>query len=690
MTPRRLAAVAAAALLAAPASATPLPRKVLALYEDSFIPGNVKDTFFLPTHQHLEMPINWLGLDLEHVDASKGLPQGSALDDVRGVLLWLPSTHAFSDPRPVCRWLDAAMRRGIRVVVLGEVGFHRAGAPGKIDVDLECRSMLSTLGVSYSGLRDAGPLDLKIATADAKMLGFERKLDLSDVVSLAQVRLAPGATALLRLNLDDSPDLHSVPVAVTARGGLALSPFVLFSNISLNPTHYAWVIDPFAFLADAFGLKGLPRPDTTTLNGRRVYTSHIDGDGFFNVSEHDRRMLSGEVFIRQFLEKRPESPFSISLIAGYYDLDLYKDEASIKLSREAIVRSNVEPAVHGYAHPLIWRTGEAALKIPRYKVSAEMETSGAAKVISERILGPGIPLSLYFWTGDCLPREEDLRAAEAGGLLAINGGGGRFDAVFPSYAYLQPLSRRVGKFRQIYSPSNNENEFTDLWSARYYGFRDAIRTYERTGQRRRVKPVDVYVHFYSAEKFAALAALRQVYDWAHAQPLHPVFMGRYAASVRDFFALRIDRPSPGRYRLVGGREVRTLRFDDPVGEPDMAASKGVLGYKRELGSLYVHFDGSETRELVLSPKPPVRPFLEEANFDVSEWQAAPESVRFLKKGWWVSEGVLAGLVPGRAYRVAGAGLETTLKSGADGRLHLRFPDSERGGPPRPVSVEAVQ
>lgn len=687
---RALPALALAALLPAAAGAAPLPRKVLVLYRQSFIPGPVKDLFFLPVHQQVEMPLNWLGLDAQYVDVDRGLPGPEALREARGVLAWFPTTHAFADPRPVCRWLDSALRSGVKAVFLGELGFHRAGAPGSPDVDPECRAMLSTFGLRYHGLRPFDPLDVKVAAADARVVGFERKPDVSEAPSLPVVHLAPGATPYLRLELAGGADLRTEPVGLTARGGLALAPFLLYGNTALDPPRYAWVIDPFAFLADALGLKGLPRPDVTTRNGRRVYTSHIDGDGFFNVSELDRRLLSGEVFVKEFLEKRPASPFSVSLIAGYYDLDLYKDETSLRLSREALVRPNVEPAAHGYSHPLVWRTGAPALKIPRYTVNARMETAGAGGLLAQRVVGSTGTLGLYFWTGDCLPREEDLRAAEGAGLLAVNGGGGRFDSVYPSYAYLLPLSRRAGAQRQLYSPSSNENEFTNLWSGPFYGFRDAVVTYERSGAPRRVKPVDVYVHFYSAEKYAAVNALRKVYDWAHAQPLHPVFMGRYAASVRDFFSLRIDRAAPGRYRLAGGRELRTLRFDDPVGEPDLAASTGVLGYKKELGSLYVHLDGSESRELVLAARPPARPRLEEANFDVSEWAAAPERVHFRKSGWWTSECVLAGLPPGRAYRVKGAGLDVTLTSGPDGRLRLAFPDSERGGPPREVVVEAVR
>ncbi|TPW19624.1 MAG: hypothetical protein FD126_2499, partial [Elusimicrobia bacterium] len=565
------------ALLVGTAAAAPLPRTVLVLYRQGHIPGDVKDTFFLTAHQQVELPLNWLGLDAEFVDVDRGLPRWEDRRDVRGVVAWLPSTHAFADPRPVCAWLERGLRSGVKAVFFGELGFHRKGAAGSPELDPQCVAMLAALGVDYRGLQAVDPMDVRLSTYNALVMGFERKPDLSESHALPLVRLLPGATAFVRLEIGALRDAVSEPAAVTRAGGVALNPFNLYANNTLDPARFAWVINPFAFLAAALDLKGWPRPDTTTLNGRRVYTSHVDGDGFFNISELDRRKFSGEVYLERFIESRPDSPVSVSLIAGYYDLDLYKDADSLALSRRALDRPNIEPAVHGYSHPLVWRTGAPAIKIPRYTVNAAMETGGAARLLGERVLRSTAPPSLYFWTGDCLPRAEDLRAAREAGLLAVNGGGGRFDASHPSYAYLLPLSRRVGGERQYYSPSNNENEFTNMWSGPFYGYRDSVTTFERTGSPRRVKPVDVYVHFYSAERYASIAALARAYEWAHAQPLIPVFMGRYVESVRDFFAMKMDRVSSNRFRLSGGAMVRTVRFDDPVGEPDLAASKGVVG-----------------------------------------------------------------------------------------------------------------
>ncbi|MDE2293077.1 MAG: hypothetical protein KGL53_13430, partial [Elusimicrobia bacterium] len=527
---RRTALLAALAVLLAPlaAAAAPVRRKVLVLYRRTLIPGKVKDLFFLDTHQHAEAVLNWLGLDLEYVDADATLPSPASLEDARGVLVWSRTTEEFRDPRPVCRWLGGAMNAGLKVVLLGQIGFQRRGASGPGGLDPECVDVLRSLGATYKALRAVGPLDVKTLLQDPRMLGFERKPDPTETGTLPLVGLSAGATPYVRLELDDDPNTVTAPVAVSPRGGLALNPFLLYSDTELSPVRYAWVVDPFAFFARAFALEGLPRPDPTTLNGLRLFMSHVDGDGFFNVSELDRHKVSGEVFTERFLAKRPDTPFTVSLIAGYFDLALYQDRATLALERAALVRPNVEPASHGYAHPFVWRTRKLALTIPGYSFDREKETVGSARLIERTLLPPGEKVGLYLWTGDCLPGAQDIAAVRAGGLLDLNGGGGFFDKSHPSVANLLPLSRQADGERQIYAPDNNEDVYTNLWTGPYYGFRDVIETFQNSGEPRRLKPVDVYVHYYSAERYAGVRALDEVYDWARRRPLNPQFTSVYA------------------------------------------------------------------------------------------------------------------------------------------------------------------
>ncbi len=677
-----LSLLLAGAALAAPGHEE-LPRRIAVLYRSSQIPDDVKEIFFHPFHVRAEIVLNHLGLEVEYVDADKPLPD-PALPGVLGVAAWLPAASAFEDPRPACRWLEAAMKAGKRVALVGELGFYNRGEGGHMFK--ECSSAMRLLGLVGTGYQSVDGLSVRVATADASLLGFERKVDPSERGTVPVIRLLPGATAYLTLDFTDKPG-GSQPVAITPRGGIALAPFWLYFNSQIEPHSTRWVTDPFKFFELAFGLKGLPRPDVTTLNGRRVFLSQVDGDGFYNLSELDRRKISGEIFMREIVAKYADIPFTIGLVAGYFDLQLYNDDSSLQISRRLYARPNVEPAVHGYAHPLVWRTGKVAVSIPRYRMTVQKEIEGATELLEDRVLPGKKEIKMFLWTGDCLPGVDAFELLEKRGMLALNGGGGRMDRNFPTYSGLFPFTRPVGRFRQVYTAAPNEEDFTDIWTERFYGYKDVLETFQNTGSPRRLKPVDVYVHFYSAERYAAVGALKTVLDWARSQPLVPVFASRYVRSVRDFSAMRIFRAGKGRWRFENGSDLRTVRFDGEPGWPDVAASKGVLGFKREEGSLYVFFDDSAERELVLADHERPAPRLEEASFEIEDWKAGDSGVRFKRRGWWTDECVVAGLAPGRAYTVKSGAFSATISADAAGKLTIKFPDAARGKEPLEVVVE---
>jgi polysaccharide biosynthesis protein PelA len=679
-----IAALLLLALPLAPAGAQwrESPRVILVPYIPEQIPGPDKDPYFLPAHQRAEVVLNYLGLDARYVDASKPLPEPGSRRDVRGVLAWFQSPEAFPDPKPVCRWLSEGLKAGWRVALVGQVGLHAKSGLGARLPD-ECSALLKALGVDYKGTRALDPLALSTVKG-GRMLGFERAPDPSEK-GIVPVVQAPGDVQA-RLTFSDKKT--SEPVSITGRGAIALDPFFLYANQDVEPQQFRWVVDPFAFFEAAFAARGLPRPDPTTLSGRRVFMTRLDGDGFFNLSEVDRTKTSGEIFLREFIEKYSDLPFTVSLMAAYYDLALYNDRTSVTLSRRVLAHRNVEPASHGYAHPLVWKTGKVALTVPRYSYDASKEIVGSAEILAARLLPPGRKIELFQWTGDCLPTDADLAVANGAALLHINGGGGRMDRDYPGYAQLFPLMRPAGEPRQVYSGSYNENEYTELWSARYYGYRDVLETFGNTGAPRRIKPVDVYLHFYSGERYAAVGAVRKVYDWARAQPVIPVWGSRYVKAVRGFSEMKVFQSGSGRFRLKGGAALRTVRFDGENRVPVLSASKGVIGFKRERGSLYVSLDESDDRELVLGEGAGGGARLEEANFEPERWSASGGGVRFFKRGWLKSEVVLAGLTPGGSYRVSGAGLGGAYSADASGRLALRFPNSEAGGPAARVTVEA--
>ena len=115
-------------------------------------------------------------------------------------------------------------------------------------------------------------------------------------------------------------------------------------------------IDPFAFLTSSLQLPAIPAPDVTTENGRRLFFSHIDGDGFPSLSESPGNPPAGDVLLKEILEKY-RVPTTMSVIEAETSPQGLYPKMSQQL--EAIARrifrlSHVEIASHTYTHPFRW------------------------------------------------------------------------------------------------------------------------------------------------------------------------------------------------------------------------------------------------------------------------------------------------------------------------------------------------
>ena len=83
------------------------------------------------------------------------------------------------------------------------------------------------------------------------------------------------------------------------------------AEIDFGNTIRRWLINPFRFFAQAFGTDGLPKPDTTTMVGRRIFYSHVDGDGWRNQSEvklDDRKASAAEVLYDRIATRFSDLP----------------------------------------------------------------------------------------------------------------------------------------------------------------------------------------------------------------------------------------------------------------------------------------------------------------------------------------------------------------------------------------------
>ncbi len=648
------------------ASEMDIPRKILAFYDSK---AN-QDVATTNIHRHAEMPLNYLGLEVVYRSTIQSLPPESEMQGVRGVLSWFERVDAVPHPEEYCRWLVHQMEKGRRVVILGDPGVFK---DSRRMMSPPCLEVFRTLGLEYQGQSSDNAYFFEIVSKDSTMVEFERKLIFTEKLFYSKFQKKKAdVRSYLTLKRSDLPQSDSVLAMASPRGGFVYKSYVKYDDRDLNKMH--WRLQPFLFFEEAFGVAGLPRPDVTTLNGRRIFYSQIDGDGVVNISHIDQKRYSGEVIYDEILRKYAHVPITVGLITGYFHLPEFYSDRVRKLYQNIFELPNIEAGSHGYAHPFVWRTGVLALKIPGYQYKAEQEIDGSMKLLRDllEVMKIKKPVSLFQWTGDCLPGEMEVARPWQLHVKNINGGGGRFDHDHDSYAFLLPLSIQRGPWRQIYASNFNENNYTNLWHGPYFGYSEVIETFKNTESPYRVKPIDVYYHFYSGERMASLKALQDVYDFALSQEIFSMQTSDYAQLVADFFPLKIRRLKEG-FQILNAGTVRTIRFDREMRAVDLERSRGVLGFRHHEGHLYVALDESPEHVLFLSHEKPQRPYVEEANFLLQNFRGNRARVTFLKKGWLPDEIILAGMVPQRTYRVDSGAQSFVAKSDSEGRLKVVFP-----------------
>jgi hypothetical protein len=657
-----------------------LSRRVLALYKSSEtyhdVAGALPKTATLnEIHSWAQMPLNWLGVMVDYHDVDQGLPDARDMARYRAIVTWYQSEE-MARPLEYLRWLGLQLRAGRRVVILDNVGALRDRHTLR-SVDLAAvNEALAPTGLRFLGNWTGNQQVIELRRKDPRMLEFERRLPPGLPYYLQVTSGRPENRSHLVLGRRDVPDSESHLVVTGPWGGFAAAEYVRFQFPGEAGTQ--WWIDPFAFFRDALGVADWPRPDTTTLGGRRIFYSHIDGDGLRNRSEVRPGTSSGQVILDEILS-RYRLPTSVSVVVAEVEPKLLGSPEFFELARAIYALPNVEAGSHSYTHPLDWEKQTRSFELRQVPYSVETETAGSIRYIEERLLPKGKRVRLFQWSGSTRVSEEALAVLARLGVPNINGGDTMRDRQWPSYTRVAPLMRQVGRHWQTYTSAANENLYTNLWSGPFYGFRHVIETFANTERPRRVAPVNIYYHYYSGERVAALAALHHVYGWVLQQSLAPIFTSEYLAIVEGFRTARIARAAGG-WRVWNHGALRTLRFDDTRATVDLVRSRGVLGYLHHQGALYVHLAGPAPALVVLGDRPPPQPYLVQASHPISSWTREASRVGL----------VLTGIGP-KAVEIAGLGAAREIaveiqdrtgsrrlrpRTGPDGRLTVRAGDAD--------------
>jgi len=561
-----------------------IPRRILALYNgtDQRALGPYGDVAYAAIHRTGAMVLEHLGYAVDYVDVRGPLPEGTLSSKYAGIVTWftdelVPNQETFQS------WLLAQVNAGVKVAMLDHLGFiPNPILQHRLEFLREDRRTTETI---------------RLLHADPKITGFETK------VAVRQTEFYPlraeGKRVQQVLSVEDSRGTRMDAAFTSWWGGVALAPYLL----SQGPVfEYRWIIDPFAFLVQALQLPELPVPDVTTLNGHRMLIVHIDGDGFPSRALMPGNAYSGKVILDEILKRYPVK-VTVSVIEGEVGSagkwpKLAPELESI--AREIFALPNVEVASHSYSHPFNWlRQGKdlddgSINGLFRYPYSLHREIAGSIAYINERLAPKDKPVKVFLWSGEAVAPLAALAETSGAGVLNMNGGNTIISSRHPTLTAVSPMGRPIRGQYQVYAPVQNEMVFTNEWKGPYYGFREVISTFQLTEQPRRLKPINIYFHFYSGSKIGSLKALRQVFDWALAQDVVSVYASEYIHKVEDFQELTIARRLDGCFQIRGNGALTTLRIEpgSSMGRIDRVRSIGVNGTRDLPQGRYLSLDGS--------------------------------------------------------------------------------------------------
>ncbi|KVE10642.1 sugar ABC transporter [Burkholderia vietnamiensis] len=567
-----------------------LPRKVLVVQDRN--PKAMLD--ITPGVDYVSTPLNYLGYDVEFADFNSPLPRNVTPDRYAGVVVWITG-NSVPDPMQWERWLSARIADHVNVAVFGHFGFDAANDMGP-QLDLQ-----RVVG------RPAGALSVVVRDP---MMGFEVD-PRPDPRDLAGLRAGAKSRPLLRLSAGEGAIFDQA--AITPWGGFTLDPYAVYTLDAISQDR--WAINPMAFLKDALRLSPMPSPNVTTENGRRLFMSHVDGDGFASRTEFPGPDFSGEALYEHIFTKY-KVPMTLSVIEGEVGPAGLHPDISPRLeqiARKMFALPYVEIGSHTYSHPFRWDwldlvtgkridNGESddgfSLNIPGYKFNIDREITGTIDYINSRLAPPGKRTMVLQWPGDCQPPGVIVRKVYAAHVYNINGGDTVITKSAPSWTNIAPIGAEKGtgpESFQLYAPNQDENVYTNDWLGPFYGFTRVLETFDMTDRPYRFKPIDVYYHMYSGTKIASLRALEQIFSTVLKQPVLPVHITDYARKALDWRTFAVAREVDGSgWRVRGNGEVRELRWPQAQA-PDLATATGVTGYSDGPDGTYVHIDGGNAR-----------------------------------------------------------------------------------------------
>lgn len=556
----------------------------------------------------MQMALEWMGYEMEFHNVGQGRPPEDLDPRFAMVILDSGVDIPFADQDYYHQWLVRLKDRGVKLVFIG-------GYPGDKDRQAALAEDLGIRGTMEDlvGVKSATATVLDKTMVDESLLGQTR------TSGLISARAPAGSKVWLSVNIVDKRDLPLTEDAIytASWGGAVLEPYLYFRT---TVEDLRSPVDPFAFLATMLPVDTFPVPDTTTRDGVRMFLTHIDGDGFTTLSRRLVNVTCAEIIRDEFVKKYP-FPVTVSIIESELKALLKDQNPKDKDRFEDIARSlyalpNVQVASHAWSHPFVWMPdidveGSRLYPTkwldfadpsiyPTFDLRREIE--GSVKYINEVLAPKDKPVELFLWSGNCRPSGVALKMVAGLGLEAMNGGNTIINRRAEGIGDITSTDTSMDGEIQVYAPVQNEYTYTNGFTGPLYGgYRLVLDTFQRTEKPRRLKPVNVYYHFYSVQNRDSEKALRDVHDWCVKQVLHSVTARDFVRMAKDARATRILADGPKRWIVESQGACRTFRLPKSMGVPDMSRCEAVTGFKIEGDQVYVHTNGQSRAVLDFRP-----------------------------------------------------------------------------------------
>ncbi|MBS0646753.1 MAG: hypothetical protein JSR97_09235 [Verrucomicrobia bacterium] len=664
-----------------------VPRKIVAFW-DSLADGVVEDSLI---HRTLEMPLNYLGFELEYYDVQHALPNLTPRQDVGGVLICFKEDTRVRDPEVFINWVVKAIDEGKKIGLCGYSGFSINSKGVFTSIDLQ-NQIFERLGWIKTENWVNYPYDYTILCEDPTLTSFEKPYP-NPLPGFYQVKVsADDAYSYLSAGKTGQSETTSDLIIISPRGGYISELFANNYDANLSevaPRTLGWYIDPFLWCQKVFLTESFPIPDVTTLVGSRIFFATCHGDNWNTVTqieEYDKQeVYCAEIVLERIIKPYPDLPVTVAIVAADLDPNWVGKEQSRRIARACFEQPQVEPASHTYSHPFYWnffKTGgpEKELNylylypygswqnsylswfranyyqkhsyksydksdlvwgytIPRayanYPFDLQQEIKGAVD-FNQCFVPEGRCVDLLVWSGDSRPWSTPVLLSQKIGVKNFGGGFARFDADYPSYLFVYPLARTPAGVIQPYAASNAENSYTNEWHDSFYGFQYLPATLMNTDTPKRVKPIHLYYHSYSGEFQASVDAVLK--NLAFIKTCSPIAVTthRYCEVVEGFFSVELEKLEQKVWAIRNRKGLQTLRWDHAQGlAVDFSRSVGVIGYYGYQGSIYIHLDAAVDQPILAIKSQPLAtvPYLVTSSWEVWQVQQDKQKLSFMTKGW---------------------------------------------------------